>query len=563
MAGTRLKLIAVYSTQVISLLALGFYVAIQKSYSEEISNKWSRIHHQLITDSRGLAHLHSRLNGIDIISLLDQIRTDHYDINQVELHVINHGGFHNNGVKENEQHEIIRDALQHGLNDHDNLQHAMAFPVNVTVTSSTSREIDKRLLDCRILDFFKESSSHLENTRKKHTTTEESFKYPMHILHNCYIDDDSKIKVDINDFGTIIVRFAKKLSWREKIVAFENSIAEFLSSWLQPSSLTINPESLLKAQNGFSHVSMKVISTLIDADPMSYADTMKKNESVTPLSHYQLLSKIFQREMTSSITSIINQLSTRGANRNDNNNQTLGLYQSTNLHFHGITYVGQDLVTKAILNEYEENIPSDHTIPLKIASDLVNYGEIGQSIGLHDGTKSVADSDDTIDEIVWNLVFFVPPKASTPLYIQSDVDDESSWSPAIAIPRMNAIFSIVNINHAEDQMDNIEEDYQFAIRQSISYVGSHIRTKLGLSSIPLDAQGQQSFNDDLMVEYHYALSTSYCISPWEVELLIRQSWKIKVEKIIKSIEELVSLTRTREAIAFPIEVRLYLYPFIY
>ncbi len=560
MAGTRLKLIVVYSTQVISLIALGFYVAIQNSYSEEISNKWSRIHHQLITDSRGLAHLHSRLNGIDIISLLHQIRTDHYDINQVELHVINHGGFHSDGVKENEQHELIRHALQRGLNDHDNLQNVMAFPV--TVTSSTNREIDKRLLNCRILDFLKESSSHLENTRKKHTTTEHSFNYPMHILHNCYVDDDSKIRVDINDFGTIIVRFAKKMSWLEKMAAFEHSIPEFLSSWLQPSSLTSNPESLLRAQNEFSHASMKVISTLIDADPISYADTMKKDESVTPLSHYQLLSTIFQNEMTSSIHSIINKLSTRGAKWNDDDNQTLGLYQSTNLHLHGITYVGQDLVTKAILNEYEENIPSDYTIPLKIANDLVNNGEIGQSIGLHDGTNIVADSDDTIDENVWNLVFFVPPKASTPLYIQSDVDDGSSWSPAIAITRMNTIFSIVNINHSEDQTDNMEEYYQFAIRQSISYVGSHIRTKLGLSSIPLDAQGKQSFNGDLTVAYHYALSTSYGVSPWEIELLIRLSWEIKVEKIIKSIEELVTLTRTRESIAFPIEVSLYFILFL-
>jgi hypothetical protein len=550
MTVTRHKLIALYATQVISLLALGFYVAIQNSYSDVINNKWSRIHHQLITDRRGIVHLHSRLNGIDIISLLSRIRSDYYDINQVELQVINHGGNDNSLVKENVQHhEIIRDALQRGINNHDNFKNGMAFPLYVT--SSTSHKIDNMLLDCRIVDFF-ESTSHLEHY--------DSFNYPMHILHNCDIDDSSKIKVDINEFGTIIVRFAKHLSWQEKMFAFENSIPEFLSSWLQPLSSTNNPESSLRAENELSFASMKIISTLVDADPMSYPAMMRKNESVTPLYHYELLSKTFQNEMTTSITSIANQLSTGAAKSNDNN-QTLGLYQSLKLNFHGVTYVGQDLASESILNEYEENIPSDYTIPLKKASDLIKNGEIGQSIGLHDGSGSIVDSDETIDEIVWNLVFFLPPKPSTPLYIQSDgFDDESSWSPAIAITRMNTILSIVNINHDEDQMDNIEEEYQFAIRQSISYVGSHIRTKLGLSSIPLDAQGKQSFNDDLTVEYYYALPTSYGISPWEVDLLIRQSWSIKVEKIIKSIEEVVSLTKARKSIAFPIKVRLYCSP---
>lgn len=580
MSGTRLYIIIIYSIQIIFLFALAFYLSIQNSYSKT-QNKWSRIHLPFVTDRRGLSSLKSSRgadddgnNNGDLFSLLYEIKKDYYDINQVQLYVTHHGieSDENILVEDDRHNNVLQDSLQRGIDyhmiDHDGTT-TSTTPI-VTVKSSINNDLE---YDCNEVDLLKIPTLDnyiVQENKELSDLSSLTFMYPIHIIHNCH--DGDKVKIDINDFGAIVIRFARNATWEAKKFALEHSISDFLSSWLissssssssfgsssstttSSSSTTTSSTKVSQKRNILSYSSIKVVSTLIDSDPMSHVSPTTNTSIVTPFDHYQLLLGVFQEQMNQSISSMINQLS----EETTTTSPKAGLYQSTNLLFHGVTYIGQDFVTKAIHTEYQNDVPNDYIISLNTATDMIHNGEIGNSIGLFDGSSSSAD-EGNVNELVLNLVFFLPPSTSMPLFIQNDDHDgSSSWSPALTTSRKNTLFSIVNI---DTNLKGHELVYQNAVRQSISYVGSQIRKQFGLTPIPLDALGKHSYSsdeDEILVEYHYTSPTSLGIAPWEVDKLTRYSWSVKVDKAVQLIERIEKLVHSRNMIAISLEVRDFL-----
>lgn len=589
MTRTSVKLVFIYSIQTISLFACAFYLSIQHSYSNsgnsKTNKKWSRIHYPFTTDRRGLSYLESRdRSSGGILSILDQIRKDYHDINRIQFYVTNHGsGGGNDGSngnlnverEEDDLDSLIPELLQRGLDTYSHQDDSTR--ASVTVKSSTPLNVDSKYNCIEMMNLHKkqqakhkDNSDNIDDDQRKDSSEYEILTYQIHVIHDCH--DSEKTKIDINDFGDVLISFGQDTTLEKKKYVLEHSISKFLSSWL----VSISSTSPQQSNALSSYSSIKFISTLIDSDPMSHVSsktttTTANTTTLLPMHHHQLLSRVFQDQMDQSILPMINQLSEKLTAKKLPKS---GLYRSSNLFYHGIAYIGQDFVRKAIYSEYENDTSYDYTISLKTAEDIIYSGEIGNAIGLFDSSSAVIDEDDDTDEIVWNILFFVPPSSSIPLFIQSEdneKDGSSSWSPAFATSRNNILFSSVNIDYNKDKSDNQtlegrEQIYQEAIRQSISYIGAQIRKQFGLTSTPLNAMSEYTHfiveEDEIMVKFNYNLPTSLGVAPWEVDSLIRQSWSSKVERVVQLIERTVKLSQSRNTIAIPIEVRILSFIFL-
>lgn len=547
-------------------------------------NKWSRLHHPFKTDRSGISYLKAIVsnfggdidvsdgddNNIQLIvknieNNFQRILFEHSNTG-VRFHLI----VHNNNNREqlegsshqqSNKNDELKDALQLGLDTIRDSHEENHFVVKSIVTlndSSTTMTTQGR--DCHEINF---DSIHKKSNSEKINTG--LFNYGIHIIYNC--DNQQIIQIEMNKFGTIMIRLPSKISKssnNNELVAqiLEEKIAPFLTTQflVLPTIDTMNP----KMQEILSTTSLTVINTIIDSDPLSYMDSMQgssKKATISPIEHHQLLTRVFQEQMNQSIAKMIDVLSFSNINNIEEDDDVrhrptnTGLYQSTEMIYYGLTFSGQDFAQQSTYNEYDDvNVPNDYTISGNDAKYQILNGEIGQFI----------INNAKLDESVLNMILFVPPKANVPLYVIHDNLGISSWSQAFHIKSKDTIMSIVNI--IEDTMNPELEQYQresiytFAIREAISYIGASIRQQLGLAgSIEPDHVEKETIatdNDEIGIEIHYTPLKHVGIAPFEVDKLQRQSWSIKVHKAVQKIERIVTLVQARNAIAFRLEVMI-------
>ena len=62
-----------------------------------------------------------------------------------------------------------------------------------------------------------------------------------------------------------------------------------------------------------------------------------------------------------------------------------------------------------------------------------------------------------------------------------------------------------------------------------------------------------STNGEMLFEYNYGVPF-IGIASWEVDVLLREAWLLKLREVIQLIERIIKLAKFRKMIAFPIEV---------
>jgi hypothetical protein len=485
-------------------------------------------------------------SGGTIHSLLNNLKDNAKFLNQVEFDVVIHSQRLESQIVDDLKGDVIIDLIQKGLDNYIERDHINTPFVTVKSMPTT----DYKRYECdephNLLTKFHHKTGYSMNSNFHH----QAFIYNLYIEHGCNKNEQTNIV--INDYGDMLIQLPD-LNWDDDIkqTLLSSSIPQFLLSWLN--SLSISKKQLLFT--GASSSSVKVISTLIDNDPSSHGNrlnnnnTMNKATSSKAIHHYELISRMLQDEMNSSIIPMYNQLVV--TNINPDSSTTHGIYESFKPIFHGVTYLGNDILDRVTKNEYTNDIPNDFTISVNDAYFMMTHGSLGEILLL----ESESSSND-MNEIVHNIAFYVPPSTSTPLFI---LDDET-WGPAIEISSRNSYFSFVNLDVSDNQSIKIqEESYREAVRESISYIASQIRHSYGLSSKPMNAIGMYSLNDsnnvEISVHFHYGIPSSVGIAPWEVDMITRHSSTIKVNKCVEVLEATIALVQLRRSIAFPIEVR--------
>ncbi len=622
MAGTRLTLILVYTIEVIALIFLAYYQSVRfskHSSSENFSgnnnnNNWSRIHYPFKTDRSGIPYLntlattlgaqiiliqHAELKNDDdgdnynqdddsIFVFLKNMERNFQRVllheNTVQFQLIHHYSHkHKDQHQQEQHHDKDKDESVLLVHDRQELMNSLQFGLDhfrnntsvgkhhITIQSSkviSSSEVNTRTIGNYCNDDINFDS--IANILKNHSETKrrnELFVYDIHLIYNCdnkleqNDETTQKIEIELNEYGTIIIRIPTFLSSNHELMnqLLEEKVSRFLTEHFL--TLPSNGGSLMtsKFQHLLSTTKLKVTTMLIDSDPMSYShakkdsDLPKRTAMIGPIEHHQLISTIFQEQMNQSIANMIDMLSF-----SDN---STGLFQSTQMDYNGMTFAGQDLAQNAVFSEYDNvDVPDDYTISISHAKDIILNGEIGHSI------TGANDIKDDVDESVWNIILYVPPKTQTPLFVLNDnVDDErQSWSQAFVVKSKDTTISIVNIEDVNDELDKKgmefrQSVYTSALRAAISHVGSSIRQQLGLSGfIPKIEEDSITTNEDgeIVVEFHFIQTSSKRngIASWEVDKLLRQSLIVKVEKVTRVLERVVTLVRSRQAIAFRLEV---------
>jgi len=341
--------------------------------------------------------------------------------------------------------------------------------------------------------------------------------------------------LEIHEDGNMHLRLASKdANEASRLNIFENEVPELIHEMLYmdiTDGLRV-PTQLKKHKKS----KLRLMVSVVDPDPETHG-----SQRQDAIEHSQRLNQMLVQSMELMEPMF----------------EKLGPFLDIAMSTHHLPYHGRDFSHSAVQNEYDDDT-IDFIVSNQNAADYFLHGEIAHLTGgLLSPDIITADSN---EETV-QLVLYLPEAHKQPLFVE---DAELSWGAAFSIPEKNLAVAILNLpdlnpkvnDEAQAQTEtedltnseevSLDDVYQKEIKVALSYFGTFLREKAGLS--PYQPHSIELTADNLTVRH---IRAKHGVALWEVESLARNSIWTKAETALSILNNIYKLTLSRPRLCLP------------